>query len=457
MSVSNANIRPLCFPLQSVLAVVGDTPNDGTPQETISGFPSDPNEKIDITLNLSLNEYIALASTVDVGRDIAYGIDTNLIWWIWCRAFIGVPPLTCEQIIECIETDIGVQNALVSYLQSSGLIDPDTVDADTTTVPMRFAGSAQDLEDEIGTLDDCNLDVLWGAIRHGIVLYLDDNARNFLEDLNTQADKGQRAASLLEAIPVVGDLASSVTLQFVELVPDLLNLFNAYSSETVLDEIACAIFETVCSQCRFPTWNELFSYYGSAGISGINDVQNLVLTAATDYLLGSSQLAALACYHTIITYELFVLYLGAKFNGAQGTSSIALWGGLGEDFASDNWIALCDGCEPNYPTLVNGWCVNGVEYGATLLQENANTWLITFGEPAHAVTFEDVTQVHFEILTLVIQYGGSAQFGHVALGDCTDSGQLGAWSNQLGHPTARGYFMSANVASQIRITVGTLS
>lgn len=369
--------RVLPFPLKEQLVIVSPTSEGTVIHQTPNFFPVDSDERIDIILNMSLNEFVGVASALDIGRDIGYGDNSNEIWWVWVRSQRGA--MTCEQIIDCIENDAATQAALTQYLNGAGNVNPNSVDADNTTVPQRFAGSAQALQDEIGTLADCNLDVLWGAIRSGIVHYLDDNARNFLEDLNAQADKGQRAANLLGAIPIVGDLASAVTLQFVELVPDLLNLFNSFSSETAMDNIACDIFEMVCAECRFPTWDELFSYYASAGISGIDDVQNLVFTAATDYLLGSSQLAALACYYTIITYELFVLYLGAKFNGAQGTASIALWAGLGEDFASDNWIALCDGCEPSFPTpyilLANCW--DGTACGTNLTNISGNRWSVT--------------------------------------------------------------------------------
>lgn len=428
--ISDAPKRKLPFPLYDAASVQSTVPveHEGTFIE-FNWQTEDTSERVLITLELSLDEYVALASSIDVGMDIAYSDDAFLIWYIWNRAYRGAPVMTCEQIIDCIENDAATQAALSQFLTGAGNVNPNSVDADNTTVPMRFAGNAQDLEDEIGTLEDCNLDVLWGAIRHGIVLYLDDNARNFLEDLNTQADKGQRAASLLEAIPVVGDLAASVTLQFVELVPDLLNLFNAYSSETVLDEIACAIFEMVCAECRFPTWDELFSYYASAGISGIDDVQNLVLTAATDYLLGSSQLAALACYHTIVTYELFVLYLGAKFNGAQGTSSIALWGGLGEDFSSDNWIDLCDGCEPEgfEPVISLSPCpVAGQSCGTIVGLQSPGVWRIASTHRAEgndeSLTLADAQGRLFRITAMTAVSGSILSYSRANNACVTSSG-----------------------------------
>ncbi|HKY46309.1 MAG TPA: hypothetical protein VJM50_24665 [Pyrinomonadaceae bacterium] len=371
-------VRVLPFPLKD--PYVAEVSESDIPVTILAPdfFPEDSDERIIIKLECSLNDYVAFASALDIGRDIGYGDESPLLWTTWVKALIG-KYMTCEDIINCIETNPETQAALTAYLQSSGLVDPNTVNPDATTIPQRFSSTGRSLEDEIGTLEDCNLDVLWGAIRHGIVHYLDDNARNFLDDLVAQADKGQRAADLVSAIPVIGDIGSSLILQFVELAPDLANLFDAFSSESAMDDIACDLFEIVCAECRFPTWDELFSYYASAGITGIDDVENLVLTAATDLLLGSSSLAALVCYYTIITYELFILMLNAKFQGGMGTSALALWSDIGEDFESDNWIALCDGCEPPLfvPEIGTISCQAGEQAVGTFTQVSTHVWQFT--------------------------------------------------------------------------------
>lgn len=52
----------------------------------------DPDVRISVTLDVSLNEYIALANCVDIGRDIAYGDNSGYLWWLWCRAVSSVSP-----------------------------------------------------------------------------------------------------------------------------------------------------------------------------------------------------------------------------------------------------------------------------------------------------------------------------------------------------------------------------
>lgn len=425
-------VRGLPFPLKnpqnsSVVPTDGEVTN-----LTPSFFPEDGDERIDVKFNLSLNEFVTLASAIDIASDIGWSEERTAVWWIWVRSLIG-EAMTCEDIIGCIETDPDVMAAVTQSLIGQGLVDPNTVDPETTTIPQRFAARAMSLSDEIGTLEDCNLDVLWGAIRHGIVLYLDDNARNFLEDLNSQADIAQRYASGLNAIPVIGDLLADTALGFIEVIPDLLNLFNAYSSETVMDEIACDLFEMVCTECRFPTWEELFGYYASQGMDGMDDVNELALSAATMLITGSTEFAATLCYHTIIAYELFVLFLAAKFNQAIGTNAIQIWAAVGEDFESDNWIDLCDGCEPDLfaPVITrNVPCsVAASASGSIVGQQSTWVWRLSSTLYTEAgvqgISFADTEQKLFRIAAVSKVSGADIHAWTMADNACATSNGFG--------------------------------
>src|SRR5262245_29810812 len=95
--------RPLPFPLQHPLVVVGDTPDDGTPTMPFTWATTDDDEKVIISLELSFNEYQALSAAIDVGRDISHGVDTNWIWWLWVRSVNTME--FCARVIECIENN----------------------------------------------------------------------------------------------------------------------------------------------------------------------------------------------------------------------------------------------------------------------------------------------------------------------------------------------------------------
>lgn len=79
--------RKLKFPLYYTLAPSDKTDDETLPSPQIEWTTEDSNERVNVVLNLSLNEFIAIASAIDVGRDVAYGEDSETVWWIWNRAF----------------------------------------------------------------------------------------------------------------------------------------------------------------------------------------------------------------------------------------------------------------------------------------------------------------------------------------------------------------------------------
>lgn len=360
MTISNTEraSRSLPFPLEYPENEYFTAAPDAITQIAPNFFPEDENEKINVTFNLSLVEFVNLASAIDIGRDIGFGEQSAEVWYIWCRALLGAIAMSCEDIADCIETSEEVQNAitmngdislqLMMNNANNGLNGVPSVNATTDTINTipQAIGAAKD--DPVKELENCDLNKLWAGIRDGVVQRLDDNARSVLEWLVSKADVAERGTALIGAIPIFGSMAKAVLDQMVELSPDMLNLFEAYTSIEVLDEIACEIFGIVCSECRYPTYQEVFTYYASAGITGMDDLDDIVISVATDLLFGSTELAALAFYHTLIAYQLIVLAMGSKFYGASGSSALFTMASLGEDFANDNWMVLCDSCDDAY-------------------------------------------------------------------------------------------------------------
>lgn len=381
--------RDLPFPLVDAKYAEYTENNGGVVTKTTPDFfnPDEPDEPVDIHIRMSMSQFTAIASAIDIGRDIGFGERSYELWRTWCKALIGVITMNCEDIADCIETSIEVQEAIATNenimlknlmnAANNGINNP-AVDSATDTInTLQTQGAiGANKNQEIKELDNCNLDMLWAGIRDGIVQRLDDNARSVLEFLVAKADVGERATALVGAIPIFGSMAQAVLDQMVELAPDMLNLFESYSSIGHMDEIACEIFGLVCSECRYPTYDEVFQYYASAGITGFTDIDDLVIAAATDLLFGSTELAALAFYHTMIAYELLVLYMGSKFYGQSGTSALVTMASLGEDFANDNWILLCESCNEQYRIFV--WDYTQQQYNSaktTGFSTNAGTWI----------------------------------------------------------------------------------
>lgn len=267
------------------------------------------------------------------------------------RRFLrGADCMDCEDVADCVESELATNqdliNAIYASINNGGFGDPNHVNPNQTTVKDRNAAGA--LQEEVKELENCNLDVLWGGIRNGIVLRLDDNARDMLEDLNTIADTAERLVVFIDIIPVMGDLVEALATQIVEIVPDLLTLFNAHSSLSALDEIACHIFDIVCSECRYPTFEEIFNYYLSEALPGMVGLETLTLEQMSEYILELITNPSSIAYHTIIVWQLYVLNLQATFNGESGTKAIVKMAELGEDASANNWQSLCGGCDESY-------------------------------------------------------------------------------------------------------------
>lgn len=314
-------------------------------------FPADSDEKINIVLNLSLNEFVALASSIDVGSDIAYGDDRNLIWWTWVRSFIGLAAnMSCADVADCVESELVTNQTLINQVTNtvnqSGFGNPNRVNSTVTKIEDRNPVGFND--EVIYEQSHCDLDALWSGIRYGIVARMDDTVRDVLEDLASIADIPERIEVFLDIVPVLGDIAEGVLFNISETAPDLLNLYNAYSSEATLDELACDIFGLVCSECRYPTHEELYNYYQSFGMPATPSIQDFVLEVMSELVQGAVGVIAKTAYFTLQTWHLGILYLQAKFAGNNGSKALYDMARLGEDFSSDNWLQLCDDCVEAY-------------------------------------------------------------------------------------------------------------
>jgi hypothetical protein len=257
--------------------------------------------------------------------------------------------MTCENVADCIETNAAVQAALAAANLTNndltGASNPDHLSPagteNTTIINNRFPPAQR--AEPAHELENCNRDELWAGI-YFMVQQLDNVGRDWLEQAVASGDKWQRAASIAKNIPIIGSLASTALEQLAEVAQDLLNLYNGYSTEAVLQDIACELFELVCAECRYPTYDEIADYYGSNSTITGGNLAEISLKAMVDFLIGSSLAISQLAYHTIISMVLFTLWMGSEFVGLRGARWVSIWLDNGEEYANDEWNVLCDGC-----------------------------------------------------------------------------------------------------------------
>lgn len=370
--------RKLPYPVSQSLVVDGIPSTTDIVQNVAPDFfPADPDAKINVSFNLSLNEFVTIASAIDIGRDIGYGEQSYEVWRLWCKALIGEVVMSCADAADCIEEQLAINpetlepvnpqfyNSITNTINQQGYGNPNRINPTVTKIIDRQSPDFANTEIG-GKLANCDLDSLWAWIRHGVVARLDDNARDLLEDLAVLNDVPQRYQAFIDVVPVLGDVAEGIATAATEVIPDILNGFNSYSSEAQLDAIACDIFGMVCAECRYPTYEEVFTYYASLGYDlDSMDAMTLVNVVSSLSAMIAGAVPAQMVYHTAIAFQLFVLYVQAKFNNESGTQAIARMGTLGEDYANNNWLQLCATCNEqwqieyfDFTQSPSGWKLN---------------------------------------------------------------------------------------------------
>lgn len=353
MALSETGSRKLPYPLNKTLEPIGDTPNEAVDYTTVLGFP-DETTRVNITLNLSLDEYVALATAIDVGRDIAFAEDSELIWFTWVRAFSEGTVMACEDVADCVESELAAGNeTLINQIFETTILNgfgnPNRVNPTGTTPLDRNPAGA--LGTDIIPLENCNLDALWAGIRHGIVERLDELLADTLQDMAAIPTIIGRNAAWLDIIPVLGDIAEAIVTTLSSVTPSLLSLYEAYSSEATKDELACELFQIVCAECRYPTFEEVYNHFKNYGKPETPAIGGWVLEVMTDLVTNPVGVVAKVMYFTLMCWVLGIFYIQATFNGKNGTQAIKDFALLGEDFANGNWKELCETCGELYAVV----------------------------------------------------------------------------------------------------------
>jgi len=146
-------------------------------------------------------------------------------------------------------------------------------------------------------------------------------------------------------------LIEGIAFQITEVIPDLTALYNSYSSEETLDLLACEIFALVCAECRYPTFTEVYDTYNAHTLTGMA-LNGLTIQEVAGFVLDAAGVADEIAYFTLNIMQLGVFALGATFNGESGTNAINKFVRLGEDFANNNWLDLCDTCNDPYSEVI---------------------------------------------------------------------------------------------------------
>jgi len=408
--------RPLPYPLGDSEYAEYTENNSGTPVNiTPDFFPYDePDAEIDLHVRMSMSQFTAIASAIDIGRDIGYGERSYELWRTWCKSLIGVLTVNCEEVADCIESELAsgnttLINQIFETTVQNGFGNPNRVNPTGTKISDRNAADFNDTP--VAPLVTCDYDVLWGGIRHGIVERLDELLADTLQDMAAIPTIIGRNAAWLDIVPVLGDIAEAVVNTLSSVTPTLLSLYEAYSSEATKDELACELFDMVCGDCAFPTHKQIYDHFKNYGMPATPEIGAWVLETMTELVTNPVGVTSKVAYFTLMTWQLGIMYLQATFNGETGTAAILKFARLGEDFANDNWLELCDACGEDYALQIWDYTKENYQsYKTAGFSTSYGTWFPGLGwrsdrapDTSTRITFAQPIQTTWAIRGILIE------------------------------------------------------
>lgn len=248
----------------------------------------------------------------------------------------GECSLDCNDVTSCLGTFS--QELVRAGTYNVNVVDP----ADTQVIETRFPTQ----ERETGILPDpvtCDPDEVWAGVLE-IVTRLDQNGADFWDTIIVHTDTIERIAEIIALVPILGDVIGEGLELLADVAPTMQNLYDAYSSQQQIEEIACDLFSLVCNDCRYPSYQEVFDYYAGRSALGETQWMNIALQALVDALLGTSTASPALCYMTTNILQIWVLSAAATFIKTYGVKYIATWARIGSAVPSDAWEVICGPC-----------------------------------------------------------------------------------------------------------------
>lgn len=335
--------RHLPYPLDYQAGMVVDTP---TGEETcgLPTFPEDSDEKITVLFRLSLNEFVRIASTVDVGSDLAYGEDGLKVWWTWiasvmCASF-------CEEMAECVsDPESPFVSALADALRNNPLLAAAIAEALPETgvaapgkslTPGQAATSIlpPEVKDEFG---DCIPDALWGAC-----LYLVQSGNraitDFFEILESASNTLEASGIIASAIPAAGQYAGAAAEFADQMAENIAEGYSAAYTEDYENDLACAIFCAAMEGCELTP--DMLIDILNARMPELIDVATFGLLMAQ---IGTIIIPPESIADTAFLVYFTALKFGQQFGEVVGIRPLTDLMSLGADqLASNNWEVLCE-------------------------------------------------------------------------------------------------------------------
>lgn len=365
MTQPTGSTRKLNYPLNRSEDMESETPL--IPEGFLSleeWSTTDSDERVDVVMNLSLNEYIAIANVVDVGRDIAYGDNSLYIWWVWIRMLKSMD--ICDSIINCInDPESGVAEAI------NNVVSIPTFETSVAT-----AQSENQTSLGAGFNPTCDRDILWGQVTQ-LVDYLDQLNVDCLEILEVATNGAEFISEVIGDITIIDETSLDAVLAWVtKLQDDIAENYVAQVTVAYKDEIACDMFCRAYLQGCAVTPDLMFNVFKDRLTASVT-IESII-SNTLDYLVGG------AWSGSEIADFLFMSQLGfrsqvGKWLGINAFADIDLRMRIFSNDPDSDWSTVCDECVETWEQVFD---FTITEYSEFIVQNDIvyqSTWQSSLG------------------------------------------------------------------------------
>lgn len=321
----------------------GKTDNAGLIIDPALSFPwpDDADERIWVPVYMSLNEYTALLSAVDVGAAIAWTDDALLVYYILVRCFSGGSMQFCAKVIDCLLNDPDVKQAIADDILADGPIRDAVNEVSRNGAPLTSGVSAGQL------VANCDYDVLFAGIT-SIVDTMHGNNKDFLEVMALAATQIKRLASAISAIPVIGLLPVDEIVDWVgKMQAEVLTNYDAEWTIDVKDAYRCGLFCIAKSHEDCSLSYDDIQAFITERLGAALDPLHLLEATIQYTILGTwsgTTIVDIMMLNQINIWKVAGEWMGSIIRTLETVAA------LGADTPDPDWEILCEDCP-------SGWCV----------------------------------------------------------------------------------------------------
>lgn len=339
----NGEPRKLSFPLSRSVSPIVEGGDLSSPFSITPDWQTtDNDEMVTITLNLTLNEFVALASALDAGRDLAYGDESIEIWKIWTRSVNTLS--LCQQIADCInDPNSPTRQALIDALADTEnpVLPPSLAD----NPPMeRILGSSVNTA---SILPSCVNDNVFGLCLQ-ISEMTNSLITQMMDLLELATNTVELAAIAADNVPILSE-----SIDFALWVQNTAAAaYLAAWDDQLKNLIACELFCIATEDCEL-SLDDIRDYFvGKSTIttpSTVADIlSDLELIFSGDILVYG--LAALAWS---------AISQGEKWFGINNSAQVIRIVASFYNDPNSDWTTLCDPCSQPVYAIIQGYSTGG--------------------------------------------------------------------------------------------------